>query len=135
MGEERQVRNSRPRDDQDPPEEGDQGREARGLRQSCHGEGKAGQNRREGFPREGPQGRVLRACPSSRSPDGEAPRVLLLVLPPLLLLLLLPPSLSEESSCHSVQACWRVRGQAWPPGPRALCEGDRVYSTSASQRK
>merc|ERR1712151_1460189 len=53
------------------------GWEARGLRQSRHGEGEAGQDRRQGLPREGPQGRVLRASRSSGEPREEAPRVLL----------------------------------------------------------
>merc|ERR1711904_328473 len=66
---------------------GDQGREARGLRQSRHGEGEAGQDRREGLPRESPQGRVLRASRSEGEPREEAPRVLLQFL---LLLLVLP---------------------------------------------
>merc|ERR1712014_292068 len=42
-----------------------------------HGEGEAGQDRRQGFPREGPQGRVLRASWSGGEPCDEAPRVLL----------------------------------------------------------
>merc|ERR1712174_101781 len=74
---ERQVRHSGRCDDQDAPEEGDQGWEARGLRQNRHGEGEAGQDRRQGFPREGPQGRVLRASWSGGEPCDEAPRVLL----------------------------------------------------------
>merc|ERR1712228_202278 len=59
--EKRQVRYPGCCDDQDPPEEGDEGREARDLRQSRHGEGEAGQDHRQGLPRESPQGRVLRA--------------------------------------------------------------------------
>merc|ERR1719164_298003 len=66
--EERQVRHPRCCDDQDPPEEGDQGLEARDLRQSRHGEGEAGQDHREGLPRESPQGRVLRVSWSVASP-------------------------------------------------------------------
>merc|ERR1712060_75866 len=54
--EKRQVRHSWRCHDQDPPEEGDQGREARDLRQGRHGEGEAGQDHREGLPRKGPQG-------------------------------------------------------------------------------
>merc|ERR1712107_440387 len=73
----RQVRHSGRCDDQDAPEEGDQGWEARGLRQNRHGEGEAGQDRRQGFPREGTQGRVLRVSWSGGEPCDEAPRVLL----------------------------------------------------------
>merc|ERR1712039_696173 len=82
--EERQVRHSGTCDDQDSQEEGDQGWEARGLRQSRHGEGEAGQDRCQGLPREGPQGRVLRASQSGSEPREEAPRVFFQFPPPAL---------------------------------------------------
>merc|ERR1711948_248401 len=93
--EKRQVRYPGCCDDQDPPEEGDEGREARDLRQSRHGKGEAGQDHRQGLPRESPQGRVLRASRSVASPTKRL-RVCSSVssscsssIPP-----------SEESSCH-----------------------------------
>merc|ERR1712228_253733 len=49
---------------------GDQGREARDFRKTGNGEGEAGQDHRQGLPREGPQGRVLRASESVASPRG-----------------------------------------------------------------
>merc|ERR1739838_694459 len=101
--EERQVRHPRCCDDQDPPEEGDQGREARGLRQSRHGEGEAGQDRREGLPRESPQGRVLRASRSEGEPREEAPRVLLQFL----LLLLVPHPFLLRGIFVSFCPSWR----------------------------
>merc|ERR1712194_166191 len=128
--EERQVRHPRCRDDQDPPEEGDQGWEARDLRQGRDGQGEAGKDNCEGFPRESPQGRVLRAwsvaspakrlrvCSSISSSCSSS----------------IPPS-SEESSCHFVQGGWRARGHAWSSGPRTLGEGDHLYSISVPQRK
>merc|ERR1712228_80445 len=122
-------------------EDGDQGWEARGLRQSRHGEGEAGQDRREGLPREGPQGRVLMASRSGGELREEGPRVLLQFLPlappappprpPPLTPALAPSSLG----CHFVQAGWRVRGQAWPSGPRLPGEGDHMYSTPVSQSR
>merc|ERR1712194_660503 len=66
--EKRQVRDPGCCDDQDPPEEGDQGREARDVRQSRPGEGEASKDHRQGFPRESPQGRVLRVSRSVASP-------------------------------------------------------------------
>merc|ERR1712228_723559 len=106
---------------------GDEGREARDLRQSRHGEGEAGQDHRQGFPSESSQGRVLKA---SRSVANTAMRLRLFsfsssrssFIPP-----------SEEYSCHFVQVGWRTRGHAWPSGPRTLGEGDHMYSTSFSQ--
>merc|ERR1712174_116881 len=68
--EERQVRRARLGDDQDPQEASNQGWEARDVRQGGTGEGEAGQDRRQGFRREGPQGRVLRAPPCA----GRVPR-------------------------------------------------------------
>merc|ERR1712232_1065032 len=115
--------------DQDPPEEGDQGREARDLRQSRHGEGEAGQDHCEGLPRKGPQGRVLRASWSAASP---AKRLCMCsscsssCCSPI-------PASTEESLRNFVQVGWRVRGHAWPSGPRTLGEGDHMYSTSVSQ--
>merc|ERR1719221_886680 len=47
--------------DQDAHEAGDEGGQARGLRQSRDGEGQAGAEDREGVPREGPQGQRLSA--------------------------------------------------------------------------
>merc|ERR1712146_579915 len=85
-------------DDQDPPEEGDQGREARGLRQSRHGEGEAGQDRREGLPRESPEGRVLRA---SRSVASLAKRLRVCFSSSSSCSSSIPFS-SEEFSCHFV---------------------------------
>merc|ERR1719277_1214450 len=58
--EERQVRRARLGDDQNPQEASNQGWEARDVRQGGIGEGEAGQDRRQGLRREGPQGRVLR---------------------------------------------------------------------------
>merc|ERR1712083_1089049 len=58
--EERQVRRARLGDDQNPQEASNQGWEARDVRQGGVGEGEAGQDRRQGLRREGPQGRVLR---------------------------------------------------------------------------
>merc|ERR1712194_251520 len=66
--EKRQVRGPGCCDDQDPPEEGDQGREARDVRPSRHGEGEASKDHRQGFPRESNQGRVLRVSRSAASP-------------------------------------------------------------------
>merc|ERR1711920_477344 len=45
--------------DQDAHEAGDEGWQARGLRQGGDGEGQAGAEGREGFPCEGPQGQRL----------------------------------------------------------------------------
>merc|ERR1712086_348768 len=64
----RQVRDPGCCDDQDPAEEGDQGGEARSLRQNDDGEGEASEDHRQGFPRESPQGRVLRVSRSVPSP-------------------------------------------------------------------
>merc|ERR1712194_809652 len=130
--EERQVRHPRCRDDQDPPEEGDQGREARDLRQGCYGQGEAGKDHREGFPCESPQGRVLRA---SRSVARPAKRLRVCSSVSSSCSSFIPPPSSEESSCHFVQGGWRVRGHAWSSGPRTLGEGDHLYSTSVSQKK
>merc|ERR1712161_166231 len=66
--EKRQVRDPGCCDDQDPPEEGDQGGEARDVRPSRHGEGEASKDHRQGFPRESNQGRVLRVSRSAASP-------------------------------------------------------------------
>merc|ERR1712054_597975 len=127
--EERQVRHPRRCDDQDPPEEGDQGGEARDLRQSRHGEGEAGEDYREGLSRKGSQGRVLRASWSAASP---AKRLCMCSSSSSSCCSSIPPS-TEESSCHFVQVGWRVRGHAWPSGPRTLGEGDHMYSTYVSQ--
>merc|ERR1712032_665245 len=124
--EERQVRYPGCCDDQDPPEEGDQGREARGLRQSRHGEGEAGKDCGKGLPRESTQGRVLRV---SRSAASAAKRLRVCSS---ISSSSTPP---EEYSCHFVQVGWRVRGHAWPSGSTTLGEGDHMYSTSVSQKK
>merc|ERR1712087_202260 len=63
-----QVRYPRCGDGQNPPEEGHQGRQKGDLREISHGEGEAGQDHRQGLPRESPQGRVLRASRSVASP-------------------------------------------------------------------
>merc|ERR1712025_742202 len=97
--EKRQVRHSWCCHDQDPPEEGDQGREARDLRQGRHGEGEAGEDHREGLPREGPQGRVLRASWSASSP---AKRLCVCPSTSSSCSSSIHPS-TEESSCHFVQ--------------------------------
>merc|ERR1719356_2015723 len=110
--------------------EGDEGREARDLRQSCHGEGEAGQDHRQGLPRESPQGRVLIA---SRSVARPTKRLRVCSSVSSSCSSSIPPS--EESSCHVVQAGWRVRGHAWPSGPTTLGEGDHMYSTLVSQIK
>merc|ERR1712176_1643248 len=107
--EERQVRHPWCCDDQDPPEEGDQGWEARDLRQGRHGEGEAGQDHREGLPRESPQGRVLRASWSAVSP---AKRLCVCFSSSSSCSSSIPPS-TEESSYYFVQVGWRVRGHAW----------------------
>merc|ERR1711920_1134117 len=125
---ERQVRHSGRCDDQDPPEEGDQGWEARGLRQNRHGEGEAGQDRRQGVPREGPQGRVLRASWSGVEPCEEAPRVLLHfpplapLPPPALLAAFTHPSFCPgwlegawSSMAFRPQAALRGRSHVFPP--------------------
>merc|ERR1712127_972386 len=108
MGEEkRQVRDPGCCDDQDPPEEGDQGREARDVRQSRPGEGEASKDHRQGFPRESPQGRVLRVSRSVASP---ARRL-------------------RVSFCPG----WlEVRGHSWLSGLTTLGEGAYMYSTSGS---
>merc|ERR1712060_1006009 len=94
---------------QDSPEEGDQGREARDFRQNGHGEGEAGQDHRQGLPREGPQGRVLRASGSVAS---SARRLRVCFSISSSCSSSIPPS--EEYSCHFVQVGRRVRGHAWP---------------------
>merc|ERR1712084_162888 len=126
-----QVRHPRCCDDQDPPEEGDQGREARGLRQSRHGEGEAGQDRREGLPRESPEGRVLRASRSVASP---AKRLRECSSSSSSCSSSIPFS-SEESSCHFVLVGGRARGQAWPNSPRTSSFGGHMYSNSVSPRR
>merc|ERR1712194_407973 len=132
--EERQVRHSGCCDDQDSSEEGDQGWEARGLRQSRHGEGEAGQDRRQGLPREGPQGRVLRASRSIGEPREEAPRVFLR-FPPLALLPALTPS-SLPPVNPSVILSRPAGGcvvKHWPSGPRTPGERGHMYSTPVLQ--
>merc|ERR1712083_909015 len=124
--EERQVRHPRCCDDQDPPEEGNQGREARDLRQSRHGEGEAGKDHRQGLPRESTQGRILMV---SRSAASAAKRLRVCSS---ISSSSTPP---EEYSCHFVQVGWRVRAHAWPSGSTTLGEGDHMYSTSVSQNK
>merc|ERR1719291_632389 len=125
---------------QDPPEEGDQGREARDFRKNGHGEGEARQDHRQGLPREGPQGRVLRASGSLASP---ARRLRVCFSISSSCSSSIPHS--EEYSCHFVQVGRRVRGHAWPspvPGRsaraitctprlsrRTFGEGDHMYST------
>merc|ERR1712151_625555 len=98
-------------------------------RQGRHGEGEAGQDHRQGFPSESPQGRVLKA---SRSVANTAMR-LRVFSPSSSRSSFIPPY--EEYSCHFVQVGWRARGNAWPSGPRTLGEGDHMYSTSFSQLK
>ncbi|CAK0863794.1 unnamed protein product [Prorocentrum cordatum] len=44
-------------------------------------------------------------------------------------------SLKCSSVLFFVQVGWRVRGYAWPSGPRILGEGDHMYSTPVLQRK
>merc|ERR1711920_864069 len=112
MGEEeRKVRHPRCCDDQDPPEEGDQ-------------------DHRQGFPRESPQGRVLKA---SRSVVSPAMKLRVFSSSSSSRSLFSPPS--DEYSCQFVQVGWRARGHAWPSGPRTLGEGDHMYSTSFSHIK
>merc|ERR1712203_822707 len=110
---------------------GDQGREARGLRQSRHGEGEASQDRREGLPRESPQGRVLRA---SRSVASFAKRLRVCSSSSFSCSSSIPFS-SEESSCHFVPVGGRARGHSWPSSPRTPGLGDHMSSTSVSPRR
>merc|ERR1712060_862920 len=98
--------------------------------------GEAGQDRRQGPPREGPQGRVLRASRSGGEPREEAPRMPLLFPPlaPLLLAALTPSSLPPVNpsvilfrpagGCvvkHGlpVQNAWRGRPHVFHPCRRA----------------
>merc|ERR1712217_747965 len=98
--EKRQVRDPGCCDDQDPPEEGNQGREARDLRQSRHGEGEAGKDHRQGLPCESTQGRVLRV---SRSAASAAKRLRVCSSISSSCSSSIPP---EEYSCHFVQVGW-----------------------------
>merc|ERR1712203_183896 len=114
--EEWQVRHPRYCDDQDPPEEGDQGREARGLRQSRHGEGEAGKDRGKGLPRESTQGRVLRV---SRSATRAAKRLRVCSFTSSSCSSFIP---TYEYPRHFVQVGWRIRGHAWSSSPTTLSE-------------
>merc|ERR1712228_590548 len=104
-----------------------------------------GQDRRQGLPREGPQGRVLRASRSSGEPREEAPRVLLRFpalappalpppRPPPLLPALTPSSLPPVNP--SVILSRPAGGcvvKHWPSGPRTPGERGHMYSAPVSQ--
>merc|ERR1712023_444802 len=96
-----------------------------------HGEGEAGQDHREGLPRESPQGRVLRASWSVASP---AKRLRVCSSSSSSCSSSMLPSF-EESSCHFVQVGWRLSGHAWPSRHRTPSSGDHMYSTSVSPRR
>merc|ERR1712151_495862 len=67
--EEWEVRDSRPRHDQDAQEASDQGGQEGDVWQDSLGEGEAGQDGREGVPRKGAQERILRS--SSFAPEAQ----------------------------------------------------------------